>query len=164
MKDAVAVEYLQHRERQVLAADMALLVDALRAVYNPIAPVRFGVRYVNVIDLEAIAADLKRELAWSDLLQPAFLAVPAGLATLDGAAFMAETTSSLSRGAMTLRYGLRPDPTKKGRFAFRLDTDRYLDAAFELDEVAGLLDEFSSDIFQVFRTAAGPALLEWMDQ
>jgi hypothetical protein len=62
---------------------------------------------------------------------------------------------------MTLRYGAITDASTKMQH-FRLDTDRFLEGHFPLSDVEALLKLFSEDIFQVFMTAAGPALLEWM--
>jgi hypothetical protein len=50
-----------------------------------------------------------------------------------------------------------------GVLQFRLDTDRFIERGFDVGEVSTLLDGFSSDIFQVFMTAAGPSLLDWMN-
>jgi uncharacterized protein (TIGR04255 family) len=158
---AISIEYSAHRDRRVLLQDVATLSKAL-AIYAPVRPVRLGLRYVNIIERESLGRDLRRTLTWSDLLTPAFAAVPAGIADLDeGTAFLSEISAPCSRGMMTLRYGVLRDPLRKVA-QFRLDTDRYIEGGFTIEEVGALLDGFSSDIFQVFMTAAGESLLHWM--
>lgn len=46
---------------------------------------------------------------------------------------------------------------------FRLDVDRYTEEDLSIADVDGLLGGFVDDIYNVFRAAAGPALIEWME-
>ena len=162
-KDSVSIEYTAYSERSVLASDMRLVVGALREVYDPVAPTRLGLRYVNLVDRATVEEELGRPVSWSDLFIDQFTKIPSDLADLNDTLFFSEVTSALPRGKMTLRYGLRPEPPV-GDVRFRLDTDRYLDGPFPLDDVEALLTDFSSELFQVFMTAAGASLLEWMDR
>jgi uncharacterized protein (TIGR04255 family) len=160
---SISLEYGAHKDRKVLLGDVSTVLEALVGVYAPISPVRLGLRYVNVVDRERISAELGgQSLSWDTLLQSPFASVPGGLAALDEATnFGAEVTSPCTRGNMTVRYALLREALTKTQ-QFRLDTDRYIEGGFVVAEVLDLLDRFSSDIFQVFMTAAGPALLDWM--
>ena len=161
-KSALGIEYTAHRDRQTLLSDFKLALEALTEIYAPVSAVRLGLRYVNVITRERVGADMKRPLAWTDLLTPKFAAVPGGLIEIDDeTVFLSEISSPYGRGSMTVRYGILRDAADKTRH-FRLDTDRFLDGAFQTAEVLDLLDGFSYDIFQVFSTVAGESLLEWM--
>jgi uncharacterized protein (TIGR04255 family) len=161
---ALSVEYGAHKDRDVLFNDVDIVVGALSALFSPVFPVRLGLRYVNIIQRERISHELGRNVTWSDLLTQNFAAVPGGVATLDDATnFAVELSSPCARGKMTVRYGLLTDGVAKEAQQFRLDTDRYIEDSFDVGEVRRMLAGFSDDIFQVFMTAAGPALLEWMD-
>jgi uncharacterized protein (TIGR04255 family) len=167
---AVSIEYGAHRSREVLLGDAETVLSALEAVYAPYAPIvpkRLGIRYVNLISQDRIASDLERSVSWRDLLTQNFSQVPGRVAELDDVTtFLVEVTSPCDRGRMTVRYGIvpstaaAPPPERK----FRLDTDRYVEGSFRFDEIRALASGFVDDIFQVFMTAAGPVLLEWMDQ
>ncbi len=62
---------------------------------------------------------------------------------------------------MTLRYGRLTDP-KDQREKFQFDVDRYLDGPFDLVDTTQLLEQFSGDIFALFKAAQGPELQAWM--
>ncbi len=159
---SLSIEYGQHRSKQTIFSDASLFLDALNTVYAPVSPARLGLRYVNLLQLSILKEALEREVTWPEVLSAKFAEVPGGVASLEGATrFISEVSSPCERGSMTLRYGLLSTPPEEEPH-FRLDVDRYLEGAFSLDEVALLLKEFSSNIFGMFMTAAGPALLEWM--
>jgi uncharacterized protein (TIGR04255 family) len=158
---SVSIEYSAHRQHSTLLSDFQ---DVLRVLedYTPI-PVRLGLRYVNIIEREKVSAQLGKDVAWSDLLSPAFANVPAGLASVDESTnYFAQVTSPCSRGKMTVKYGVLTALGSEGQH-FRLDTDRFMEGGFMTNEVLGLLENFSEDIFQVFKKAAGFVLLEWMN-
>ena len=161
--EAVAIEYGQHRERAVLLTDLRMVLDALNADFAPIVPSRLGLRYINIIDRERIAADLGRGVDWGDLVTPPYLQIPCGMADLAGTQFGAEINSNIDGGAMTVRYGLLSTPDRQTP-AYRLDVDRYQEQGVQAEGVVGLIERFSSDIFRVFMTAAGPVLIQWMER
>ena len=158
---SVSIEYAAHKERATLLDDFKLVLKALQA-HAPV-PVRLGLRYVNLIDPKKLATHPGVELPWSELLTPQFAAVPGGLASIDETTnYLAEVTAPLTRGKMTVKYGLlRPRGAQDQHF--RLDTDRFVEGTIGIEEVPDLLEQFSDDIFQVFMMAAGPKLIEWME-
>lgn len=158
---SVSIEYAAHKERATLIRDFALILEALKT-YGPV-PVRLGLRYVNVIDQRKLATHFSAEIPWTELLTPAFATVPGGLASIDTTTnYLADVTAPREPGKMTVKYGLLMARGAKEQH-FRLDTDRFVEGPVKLEEVSGLLEQFSDDIFQVFTMAAGPKLLEWME-
>jgi uncharacterized protein (TIGR04255 family) len=159
---ALSVEYGHHRSKETVFSDAALLLEALNAVYAPVIPARLGLRYVNLIQLSILKKALERDVTWPEVLSAKFAEVPGGGASLNGGTrFIAEVSSPCERGNMTLRHGLLSNGPEEEPH-FRLDVDRYLEGVFSLEEIPLLLKTFSSNIFCMFMTAAGPALLEWM--
>lgn len=167
---SLAVEYKEHKDRAHLLSDVRMALAAFE-LYAPVLPVRLGLRYVNIIQRKRIGRDLQREVAWSDLLTKEFASVPGTVASFDESThFLAQVSASHDQGKMTLRYGLPGNLAVPGDFLledrsepyFRVDTDRFLDESFSIEDVPALLEIFSADVFDVFMAAAGPVLLEWM--
>ncbi|OGQ78054.1 MAG: hypothetical protein A2289_21195 [Deltaproteobacteria bacterium RIFOXYA12_FULL_58_15] len=159
---AIALENRDHKSHKDFLADMKVATDALLEVFSPIAPTRLGLRYVNSINREAIAADLKRPVEWSHLLDSKFISVPTELADLEDTLFSSEVRSPAERGMLTLRLGLlRHGDEEKAQY--RLDLDRYVEGGFEMVEIFDLFELFTKDIYSLFRAAAGATLLEWME-
>jgi len=103
------------------------------------------------------------EIPWTELLTPAFATVPGGLAAIDATTnYLADVTAPREPGKMTVKYGLLMARGAKEQH-FRLDTDRFVEGPVKIEEVSELLERFSDDIFQVFKMAAGPKLIEWME-
>ena len=74
---SLSLEVRQHERREQLFADVKVGVDALSAVFGPIASKRLGLRYVDVVDQERIAR-FGRATSCERLSLPSFLAVPSG--------------------------------------------------------------------------------------
>jgi uncharacterized protein (TIGR04255 family) len=159
---ALVLEARRHKQRENFIADARVGIDALVQVYGPIAPTRLGLRYVNVIDKEQIEKDLGRTTTWPSLISEPFASVPASLADLDGTAFLSEVSSPMPTGAQTVRYGLLPDVD--GRLKYRLDVDRYAEAAVNTGDLVELLQLFADDIFSMFVATMGPDLMAWMPE
>jgi uncharacterized protein (TIGR04255 family) len=157
---AVALETRAHIERDALLGDFAEIMRTLREVYDPVSPLRLGLRYVNIVDRKRIGSDLESEVAWADLVAHDFIQVPCDLADLDGISFGSEFSGALDGGRLTLRYGMVPEA--EGEARFRLDIDRYAEQDLDVDGIPDTLMRFAGDIFSVFRSAAGPELLRWM--
>lgn len=159
---AIALEYRDHLDREVLLNDAQLVFGALEQVYRSVSPQRLGLRYVNAIDLEAIRRDLGKEVTWRDVVTEGFIGIPTGLADHADTRFASETTSRLDPGQMTVRMGLLPQPDTS-QLHFRLDVDRYTEEDLGVGDVEQLLRGFVDDIYNLFRAAAGTALIEWME-
>lgn len=156
---SVSIEYSAHKQRETLISDFSLALSALLP-YAPV-PTRLGLRYVNILPKETFKHG--SEFSWSGLLSPDFAQVPAGLAAVDPTTnYLAEVTAPRTPGKMTVRYGVLPEPGNL-RQHFRLDIDRFEEGGVDLDKVQVTLDQFAVDIYHVFRKAAGPALIEWME-
>ncbi|MCB9587998.1 MAG: TIGR04255 family protein [Polyangiaceae bacterium] len=134
---------------------------ALQKLFEPIMPVRLGLRYINHIDALQVSDELGRAVDWSELVSSAFITPPSGLVHSD-ARFTAQVNAPRDPGALTVQYGLVTDP--QGKLGFRLDIDRYVEGAFQLVETERLLPDFAADIYSVFCAASAPTLLEWMGE
>ncbi|TVQ88956.1 MAG: TIGR04255 family protein [Deltaproteobacteria bacterium] len=151
-----------HESRAVFGAAMKLAMDSLASEYGQVVGTRLGLRYINHVSRQQIADDLDRELSWSDLIHADFLRLPRDLSDLEGTRYVMEARSTMNRGELTLRYGLIQEQPS-GQVMFRLDTDRYLGEEFDASGTQEILNEFSRDIYAVFRAAAAPGLEEWME-
>ena len=158
---ALAIENRKHRHHQEFLGDFDFALQTLLRLYDSVAPIRLGMRYINIIRRDTIARDLGKEVEWSGLVRDGFLTFPGNLATLDRTRFANELTSPLADGEMTLRYGILPNPGNDGTH-FRLDIDRYVQAEFDPAQTLGRLNAFSDDIYALFISAAGEVLLKWM--
>lgn len=158
----LALETKHHASRAGFQDDFQVGLTALELSCAPIQGTRLGLRYVNVIDPEEIHRDTGERPGWETLVNDHFLAVPSGLADLKGTFFAAEVRSKLEPGEMLVRHGLVFERTR-GRPVFRLDIDRYVEGSIAIEDVSGKLSGFADDIYGTFRSAAGPALLAWMD-
>lgn len=160
--DSLSVENKAHEDRRQLIEDIELAISVLRKVYGALSAARLGLRYINLISKERIEKDLNRALSWKEIISGQFVALP-DVVDLDGTLFYSEITSSVkSDGALTLRHGLLKDQ-ENNSLHFRIDADRYINGAYDIDRTRDKLMSFSDDIFAMFMTAAGPALLEWMN-
>jgi len=158
---ALALETRSHTSHRSFLDDMALAVQALVDVFSPVVPTRLGLRYINAVDRSLVAQALGREVSWPELIVPGFLTMPESIADLQGTYFAHELNSRMQSGEMTLRYGLMRKSNEKGEH-FRIDIDRYVEGPFDAGDAIAKLGSFADDIFKVFASAAGPALLEWM--
>jgi uncharacterized protein (TIGR04255 family) len=158
----MSISSKRHARRSEFLDGQKLALDALLAEFGPIVATRLGLRYVNRVRLTSIRLDLgEPTLQWDDLVHRDFLRVPCGLADLAGTHYLAEVRSTLPRGELTLRYGLVQD-TPDAEPYFRLDTDRYIAEEFDAAGAPEVLAHFAAEIYAVFRAAAAPALLRWM--
>ena len=159
---ALALESRSHHEKAQFIEKFGRAVEVLLDLVSTVAPVRLGLRYVNIVDRRRISAELQREVGWQELVGDGYLRGPAELVDLDDAVFANEIRSTLGQGQMTVRYGLLPAPGAREP-AFRLDVDRYVEGSFDAPRTVELLAGFAEDVYAVFYGAAGPALLEWME-
>jgi uncharacterized protein (TIGR04255 family) len=160
---SLSVESRLHKRREHFIDDAKVGFDALMKICGPVVPARLGLRYVDVIDKERVEADLGRPTSWSALISEKFLAVPTGLANLDGTLFACEIGSPMPNGGgQTVRYGLVQDADKK--LKYRLDVDRYVDAPIDPTKLVELLGTFADDVFAVFIASMGPDLKAWMPE
>jgi uncharacterized protein (TIGR04255 family) len=157
----LTLEAKSHSSGAVLRDDMRLALDALTGVYGVVAPVRLGLRYVNMVNRGRISTDLKRAVDWKELIHGDFLLPVGEHASLAGTTFYTETTTSLERGSMTVRHGLVSAPGQ-AEVMFLFDSDRFIVGSFELGETLDLFEAFRMDTFSIFLGVAGPALREWM--
>lgn len=151
-----------HESREVFGAAMQLAIESLAAEYGQVVGTRLGLRYINHVFREPIAQDLGHDVAWSDLIHGDFLRLPRDLSDLEGTHYVMEARSTMTRGDLTLRYGLIQEEPGREVF-FRLDSDRYLAEEFDASDTQEMLREFSRDIYAVFRAAAAPGLEKWME-
>ncbi len=157
---SLTLETRGHHDREELIRDFSVGLEALNQTYSPVHALRLGLRYINLVDKKQL--DLDDSVSWNSLINEPFVREPTGIGGAD-ALFNIEVTSPAdSKGNLTLRYGLLPEPASK-RTVFRLDLDRYIERDFTVSEIPKLLLSFSDDIFFTFKSFAGEALIEWME-
>lgn len=159
---SLSLESRKHEQREPLLADVKVGLDALGAIFGPVASKRLGLRYVNIVDREQIAKDLGRPTSWDSLIFERCGAVPAGIADMAGLFACEVASPTISGGDQTVRYG--PIKDADGRAKFRLDVDRYVEGTVDPETVVTLLNSFAADIFAVFMASAGPDLRAWMPE
>lgn len=77
-------------KREDLLHNFSVLVHAMQRIYSLVSPLRFSLRYINLIHHRAIASALGSDVQWSELVAKDFIRVPCGLAGLERIAFGAE--------------------------------------------------------------------------
>lgn len=157
---SMSLENHRHKSRRAFFDDVALAVDALRETYDPVLPLRIGLRYINEIPIAKLGHELGRAVTPTEVLAPEFLRWPNEL-HLDEAVAATELRAPVDQGAgsLTLRYAINQSPDGP---ICRLDMDRYLEGATDLSILRETLLGLSDDIFSLFSAARGPALSEWM--
>lgn len=60
-----------------------------------------------------------------------------------------------------MRYGILNEQNETEPH-FRLDVDRYFEGDFQVKDAPEMIEGFAADIFTIFRSLVGSALLEWM--
>ena len=159
---SLAVETKEYTNHTDFLAKAKIAVDAFQSVYGPVSTTRLGLRYVNIVKKEQIEKGLGRNLQWSDFVKDSFLQVPSQL-DLENTRFACEHSSSLAQGGtLTLRHGIMSNPSDGEHFRF--DVDRYQEGEFELGRTTSILEGYSEDLYSLFESMVGPALLEWMEQ
>lgn len=158
-RDSISLTEQQHRSRSEFLDDVQYSLDALIAIYAPIASTRIGLRYLNRVDRDVVSKELNSAVSWPDLVNDQFFRQPL-VQPDDDTRFYSEVTSPMEPGTMTLRYGLVSDGAPNPRF--RIDVDRSIENQVDLGTHASQLKTFADDIYSVFRAAAGDALLDWM--
>jgi len=159
----LALEHRAHKERAKFQQMFTAALSALTETYGAVTPTRLGLRYINSVRKDKIQLESAKALEWSDLVTAPFLNSLPILASLDDTLFYSEISSTLGVGRLTVRHGIMKTTTDSLP-EFRLDLDRYIESDLEIDRVTSHLDSFSSDIYNVFREAAGPELITWMAQ
>jgi uncharacterized protein (TIGR04255 family) len=157
---SLTLENRSHLHHKELLDDFVPALKALEQVFRPVAPLRLGLRYINVIDRQRVSRELDREVGWGGLVAGQFRTPVGTLADEAGTTFLVETSSPVDPGAMTVRYGMLREPD--GEVRFRLDVDRYLDTGVTLDDVPAFIAAFALDIYSVFIGAIGEDMVEWM--
>lgn len=158
----LSAETKQYKTRDEFLPTIAVTLEALEKVYQPIETLRVGLRYQNAIPVQKLSKDLDRPILVTEILSPDFVRVPPELADMDGTNLTAEVRSPMtppSVGHMTVRYRINQDADGS---TCTLDLDRYLDGPIPLAEIRPLLSGFADDLFAMFLAASGPGLREWM--
>lgn len=158
---ALTLHLRDYQRREELSRDFLLGVESLYASMGKIHPRRLGLRFINILRKERIAAELDRETSWAALVDEEFRRLPAVVGEDAEVRMLYEITSECEPGALTLRYGLVPEPSRQGT-CFRFDLDRYLEGSIDDSTIESLLGRFTDDCFALFHSAVGPDLRDWM--
>jgi len=159
----------KHKNRDEVQEKLVFSLEAFKKCFGMMDVTRFGIRYVNVIDINQIQNDLKlNSLTWSDLVSEEYLKMPHEINDTMGTSFVSEIRSPVQSGVgvLCLRYGLMQSQ-KNVSDHFRFDMDRYVEEPVRidvLDDLLHLVEDFTSDIFALFLTMTTPLLNRWMSE
>jgi len=156
----ISLSSTAHANRGEFQHHLRIALEALDAEFHPIASTRFGLRYVNHIYLGQVSEDLERIVGWNELIAPDFLALPEALAHLQEAQFMSHVMGAVEEGSFGVRFGITLQPP--GRIMYLLDLDRAEEGSISTSALMAKADQFANDIYSLYRSACGPALIEWM--
>jgi uncharacterized protein (TIGR04255 family) len=159
---ALTLESRQHRDRGAFRGHMAEALRAFLAVHGSFQGTRLGLRYINVLRLQAIGKDLGRSVTLDGLVREPYCRPPGSLTRNGDTRFSGEVVSGVrDQGFLALRYAFR-EPIAGQPAEYHLDFDRYLDGDIQPASVDRLLEDFAQDIFATYMDAAGPDLVAWM--
>lgn len=153
--NSLSLQTRTYQDRRSFAAALKTGWVALNSAMPGVVPTRLGLRYMNELVLSTIAADLNRELSWTDLLNASLLARPLGHGP--SAVVQSEIRDTMpSGGPLTFRFANLPN----GKFL--LDYDRFNAGAFEPNDLFAKLSEFADDIYLLFMASITDGMLDWM--
>jgi uncharacterized protein (TIGR04255 family) len=142
-------------------AQFSTVVDALNAACPGTLASRFGLRYVNQIDL-----DLDDPMKWDAYINPKLLSAR-DIYVADERITRLVTVAELKYGDVGLRFQFgmpNPDyPAPIKRPVFVLDLDASISDAHETTETVSYMDEAHGRIQSVFERSITQALREKMD-
>lgn len=155
------VTHSRYSTYEVLKEDWSAVVDAVAKAFPEVRAGRFGLRYVNHIEIEGIPPTAWADYIAADLIQAdAFFYKPVHLTRL---LHLAE----LRYGDLQLRFQFgmpNPDfPAVVRRPLFILDFDAYIQVAQDLPESLNLMDEAHGRIQELFEQSITNPLRERMN-
>lgn len=159
---ALTMEARQHRERGAFRESLAQALRAFLEVHETFQGTRFGLRYINIIKPDEIGQVLGRKVDLDGLVGESYRQLPSTVQRNGDTRFSGEVVSGIrDQGFLTLRYAWRQRPAER-QSEYHLDFDRYFEGSFQPNEVLGMLETFTQDIFEAYMDVAGPDLIEWM--
>jgi hypothetical protein len=99
---SLTLDSRRHASRDQLISEAYLGFDGLLDLYKPVNAIRFGLRYINIIDRESIKDDLGHDVSWTDLVTTTFFSVPSGLADAQGTLYSVEVSAPMGEGGLTV--------------------------------------------------------------
>lgn len=160
---ALALESRLHRDRAVFQELMSTALASFLDLFRAFSATRLGLRYVNAISPKRIEADLARPVSIESLLTEPFRSPPGSVTAGDDTRYSGEVVSAVrDQGFLALRFA-HGSPVFGGPPIYQIDLDRYLEGDVAPGDVTPLMRNFSDDIYTVFRSAAGPDLVAWMN-
>jgi uncharacterized protein (TIGR04255 family) len=139
-----------------------LLRDVVRAVGETIRPTfeqRIGLRYINQI---TDPQDVRSAEEWTDLIQPAFLALAAQPEIGPHVRLTRQQTILELEGDVrcNVNHGFGPDDDRGGALTYVLDLDVYREGMrdFDPDQILAAASEFNLVALRLFQLATTPEL------
>ena len=159
---SLLLECRGHISKSKTLSNFNTTLEALLAVCGTVKSQRLGIRYINIVDKDAISDDLEKSLDWADVVNEDFLRMPSNIADLNETMFNTEINAGMDTGALTLRYGMLKDD-EAHKVVFRYDLDRFYFGEFDVSESNTMLNNYSIDIYNLFSEMKGNELTNWME-
>lgn len=157
----IFITYKQYRTFEQMSEQFRAVVGALGSTFPDVRSGRFGLRFVNRIDL----ADLASPTDWSRYISPGLLATQAFFAEPESLTRLIHI-AELKHKELHLRFQFgmpNPDyPAIIKRPQFVLDLDGYIHAAHDLGESVSYLEATHQRIQALFEESITDALRERM--
>ncbi len=158
-QDFLALSEKKYTRWSDFRGDLEQAEGAFRGEYSPAFYTRIGLRYVDVIDKEALGLGSSQ---WTDLFNNTFL----GLLAADEAKMVAASTQILVelpadvKGFMKVRHGFASTTDKKR--VYMIDSDFFTQERSEPNNAFTTLDQFNRLASKFFRWAISPRLRDAM--
>jgi uncharacterized protein (TIGR04255 family) len=157
-QESFSIAERNYREWGQLRENVAMLKEHLEAVYTPPFYTRLGLRYVDLIDRDALGLDA---VAWGQLLNPAFAGLlasePVAPDVLHVTSVTELTVPDVSNGRVRIQHGLIQRPGQD-RLEYAIDSDFSVSERSDLADILPTLDIFSARAGDLFRWAISERL------
>ncbi len=153
----------KHIDRDQITEALQYLIEQFNNVFGAFEPLRLGVRYINVINLQNIVDKLSDDVSWEELIQQSYLNYPEQLTDRKNLISKTDLRTDIAGGLgeLNLQYGMNSvnPASEPGEYIF--DVDRYVSNP-EIAEIVSLTQSFTLDIYSLFLDMAGEKLISWM--
>jgi uncharacterized protein (TIGR04255 family) len=157
--DFAAITSIGYERWEKFEPSLSRMLNALRSVYSPSVYTRIGLRYVNVIDRDALSVS---EVPWNELLAPHIAGIFASSDLVTGVDINKHTTViiPLAVGKVTLNHGTVVNAQTE-KVGYLIDFDVFSEGnqnADDIEQIVNVARAFNEEIGRLFRWCISPRL------